>query len=620
MAAKPKYTQEISKLSAASTRMKEQISGRLVAYWKEDLKGGKTKIMFILMDGQNFQNVLTVDVWSDAAQAHAEANVKPRLQQVVALGNGKITSKGKAIVFHGKQIKMSYDQNTEVKKLQDNVNYGKELPLLTMADISKLASQCAISLVVCVQEISGPHNRRTDDGEKVVSNLKVALQDRQLEAAFWGHKLATQMGQATAGDVYRIDWITLHPLGQDLFKLVSNGGTQVQQVHGTSADDVRGALSANLVSMSPQFSMSRSEKLKLDTSRISLSFVAHMQEADIAEDNSEAYKTTVQVPCCFLKEVRSLGHGTSDLPHYYGCPKCKKATNSDDLCPEHGKVIPNKVQGLTVVLQDPCTIFECTLWKEPLEALLAEFAIRPDVPDKEVMPLLAERSAGCQLVARMNVGIKQNKKGHYVDLFDLAPAVSAEGVLGAFHDLPALPGDRGDGLAPLCCQHVQQDSMGQLQASCHGKTQLIGGAMCMFRVAAEPEQFIVPDIDGLTVKAQATCCVCSSMMKLQQAGVPQTVQKMNRMRVGELAQACVILQNDGGQPFEIMQLRVITDNEVQHEKLHKFQAAEYQKFTRSSLQLDVTKKPSPEVQKMLRETPRKAKRLKVEHTNDAEPI
>ena len=104
-----------------------------------------------------------------------------------------------------------------------------------------------------------------------------------------------------------------------------------------------------------------------------------------------------------------------------------------------------------------------------------------------------------------------------MDLFDLAPAVSAEGVLGAFHDLPApaLPGDKGDGLAPLCCQHLQQDSMGQLQASCNGKTQLIGGAMCMYRVAADPDQFIEQDVDGLIVKVQATCCVCSRMMKLQ---------------------------------------------------------------------------------------------------------
>lgn len=53
MADKPKYTQEISKLSAASTRTKEQIAGRLLAYWKENLKGGKTNIMSVLMGGLN---------------------------------------------------------------------------------------------------------------------------------------------------------------------------------------------------------------------------------------------------------------------------------------------------------------------------------------------------------------------------------------------------------------------------------------------------------------------------------------------------------------------------------------------------------------------------------------
>ena len=94
MAEKPKYTQEISKLSPASTRIKEQIGGRLIAYWKESLEGGKTTIMCVLMDGKNFQNVLTVEAWSHADQAHAEKRLKPFLQQVVALGNAKITSKG----------------------------------------------------------------------------------------------------------------------------------------------------------------------------------------------------------------------------------------------------------------------------------------------------------------------------------------------------------------------------------------------------------------------------------------------------------------------------------------------------------------------------------------------
>ena len=49
-----------------------------------------------------------------------------------------------------------------------------------------------------------------------------------------------------------------------------------------------------------------------------------------------------------------------------------------------------------------------------------------------------------------------------MNLFELAPAVSTEGVLEAFHDLPSLPTEDGDGGAPLCGQHVHQDDLGQL--------------------------------------------------------------------------------------------------------------------------------------------------------------
>ena len=67
------------------------------------------------------------------------------------------------------------------------------------------------------------------------------------------------------------------------------------------------------------------------------------------------------------------------------------------------------------------------------------------------------------------------------------------------------------------------------------------------------------------------------------------------MRVAELALANVILQSDGGQPFEVMQLRVITANEWMHEKLHRFQASEYQKFATGSVEMDITTTPSKDV-------------------------
>ena len=215
----------------------------------------------------------------------------------------------------------------------------------------------------------------------------------------------------------------------------------------------------------------------------------------------------------------------------------------------------------------------------------------------------------------MGVGINKSGKAHFVDLFDLAPAVSADGVLGAFHDLPSLPADDGDGLAPLCCQHVHQNEMGQLQAKFESQTRLISGAMCMFHVLADPVQSIVQDVDGLVVKVQAECCVCKQTVTLQQAGAPQSVQKMNRMRVGELAFANVILQSDGRQPFEVMQLRAITADEMMHEKLHKFQASEYQKFATGSVKMDITASPSEDVHNVL-STPRPSKRLKIQNTKE----
>ena len=92
---------------------------------------------------------------------------------------------------------------------------------------------------------------------------------------------------------------------------------------------------------------------------------------------------------------------------------------------------------------------------------------------------------------------------------------------------------------------------------------------------------------------------------------------MNRMRVGELALANVISQSDGGQPFEVMQLRPITGEEKMHEKLHTFEAQQYQKFATGSEKMDITTTPSKEVQNLL-STPRQAKRLKIQRTLDIE--
>ena len=107
--------------------------------------------------------------------------------------------------------------------------------------------------------------------------------------------------------------------------------------------------------------------------------------------------------------------------------------------------------------------------------------------------------------------------------------------------------------------------------------------MCMFRVHADPKPSMVQDVEGLVVTVQANCCVCKQTVTLQKAGAPETVQTMNRMRVSELVLANVILQSDGKHPLEVLHLRVITANEHTHEKLHKFQTSQYQKFATGSV-------------------------------------
>ena len=125
--------------------------------------------------------------------------------------------------------------------------------------------------------------------------------------------------------------------------------------------------------MSPPFTLSRTEKMKLTTSRMSLSLASHVRESDISQDSSNAYNGAGVVPCCVIKELRPLGDITGNLPYCHGCPQCRKAAKSNGTCPGHGKVTAVQDVGAAVVLQDPCATLETILWKEAFEPLRSEF-------------------------------------------------------------------------------------------------------------------------------------------------------------------------------------------------------------------------------------------------------
>ena len=121
------------------------------------------------------------------------------------------------------------------------------------------------------------------------------------------------MGLSKTGEVYRFDWITLVSQGHNLFKLVSNGGTEVKELKGADAAKVRDEVKDTLVCMSPQFGMTRSDKMNLPTSRVSLSVVAHMNTADISLDRWRKNVPTMYVCVCVRTRVRMCVCVRSDL-------------------------------------------------------------------------------------------------------------------------------------------------------------------------------------------------------------------------------------------------------------------------------------------------------------------
>ena len=65
----------------------------------------------------------------------------------------------------------------------------------------------------------------------------------------------------------------------------------------------------------------------------------------------------------------------------------------------------------------------------------------------------------------------------------------------------------------------------------------------------------------------------------------------------------------------MLQLQVVRDQKLMHEKLHKYQASQYVQFATGEVKTEITNSPCTFVQGIL-ETPRPTKRLKVRTTNE----
>ena len=262
-------------------------------------------------------------------------------------------------------------------------------------------------------------------------------------------------------------------------------------------------------------------------------------------------------------------------------------------------------------------MWEGVLWAEAFGAFKIAFGLAEDIKAEDVLTELLDKTVCCELVARMTVGTNKAKGEQTVDLFDLAPALTDEGAIASFKYLPYSPRDEAAGLAPICCKTLSSNPVGQLMVRhpAGNEQKVIDSALGLFCIEAEPDIAILPEVDGMVVKVKGKCVACGCVCTLQQAGVPQTVHKLIRINVGEKLLAFIGLQGDGTQPFEIQQMRVLTSNGAQFEKLFKFQLAEYQKWMLGTHTLSDEKRPCSEVQDLLK-SPSDRKRLRMQTTLD----
>ena len=202
MSGKPAYVKPTHMLVASSSRVSEQIKGRLLFVHTETLKSGAEKTIAVMVDkDQQFalKSVLVQEAWSPADQNHLRKHLKPLEGKVVSLTNAKIASRGKTVVFFDSGIKCAWDTKTQVTQCNEDASYPTQLPALpNMAAAANITQVCMVSLVAAVAEEGPAQDRQVAPGKtKPVANLKVAIGDKTMAAAFW--------------EVYRRKWDRRRP-------------------------------------------------------------------------------------------------------------------------------------------------------------------------------------------------------------------------------------------------------------------------------------------------------------------------------------------------------------------------------------------------------------------------
>ena len=121
MFVKQAYVKHLRELVASGRRVKEQIKGRLLDYYVENLRTGKDKATAIIVDeDKSLKGVLVLEAWSPADKEHMKQNFKQNIGQVVSMTNSKIQSKGKSLVYFDVGVNMAFDKETKVTVCGDD--------------------------------------------------------------------------------------------------------------------------------------------------------------------------------------------------------------------------------------------------------------------------------------------------------------------------------------------------------------------------------------------------------------------------------------------------------------------------------------------------------------------
>ena len=115
MRTKPAYLKPVHTLTASSTRVAEQIKGRVLGVHTEVTKFGTVKAIAVMVDKDkrfDLKSVLVHEAWAPTDQARMRKILKPLEGKVVSITNAKIVPRGKSIVFCDTAVKCAVDQHT----------------------------------------------------------------------------------------------------------------------------------------------------------------------------------------------------------------------------------------------------------------------------------------------------------------------------------------------------------------------------------------------------------------------------------------------------------------------------------------------------------------------------